>query len=121
MKSTKVEKRIRRHKRVRAKISGDASIPRLSVFRSNRHITAQLVDDVSRKTIVSATDAVAKNAKGQAVKGTKSSRAEQVGVMLAKKIKEAGITKIKFDRGGYKYHGRVKAFADGLRKEGIIF
>lgn len=107
MKPTKSNNRIRRHNRVRAKISGTAQAPRVSVFRSNRAISAQVIDDVARKTVAS-------------VKGPKN-KPESLGEELAKRAIEAGITKVVFDRGGYKYHGRVKNLAEGLRKGGLKF
>lgn len=113
------KRRIIKHKRVRAKIKGTGEHPRLCVFRSNVHIFAQLVDDVSGKTIVSASDL---KKKGSAKKISKKvDIARSVGLELAK---EAGLKKIKaavFDRGGYKYHGRVKAVAEGAREGGLRF
>lgn len=112
---TKRQKRIRRHGRVRAKVSGTLKIPRVSVFRSNRHIYAQVIDDAASKTLVSGHDLADKK------KGKKSDRAGVVGRALAKKIIESGFEKIVFDRSGFKYHGRVKALADGLRSGGLKF
>ncbi len=116
MKPTKREKRIQRHRRVRAKIEGTKAVPRVSVFRSNRHIFVQVIDDASSKTLISSHD-VSKNK----IKGTKSEKAATVGARVAEKLKASGITKIVFDRGGFKYHGRVKALADALRKNGLEF
>lgn len=99
-------------------MKGTSEIPRVSVFRSNRHIFVQLIDDSSGKTIFSSK--VVPQTKSK-VKGNKSEVAEKVGEMLAQKAKEAGIAKALFDRGGYKYHGRIKALADGLRKGGLQF
>ena len=107
------EKRIKRHKRVRAKIKGNLNIPRLCVFRSNNHIYAQLINDEQGKTIASVNDT--------GLKGKKQEIAKQVGINLALKAKENKIDKIVFDRGGYKYHGRVKALAEGVREGGIKF
>lgn len=118
MKQDKQTKRIRRHARVRAKIKGTTSTPRVVVFRSNRHIFAQFIDDAAGKTLVSS---IVKSKKKGLVKGTKTEVAAKIGEALAAKAKEAGIDKVVFDRGGYKYHGRVKAFADGLRKGGLKF
>jgi len=118
MKRNKTEKRIQRHKRVRAKLSGTKEVPRVSVFKSNQHIFAQFIDDVAGKTILSS---IVKSAKKSALKGTKTEKATAIGELLAKKAKEVGITKIVFDRGGFKYHGRVKALAEGLRKGGMEF
>ncbi|GMX58391.1 MAG: 50S ribosomal protein L18 [Candidatus Microsyncoccus archaeolyticus] len=109
----KKEKRIKRHKRVRAKIKGDAKIPRLCVFRSASHIYAQLIDDEKGKTIISVKDTD--------LKGKKSDIAKKVGSLIAEKAKEKKIEKIVFDRGGYKYHGRVKALSDGVREGGLKF
>lgn len=116
----KREKRERRHKRVRAKIKGTALIPRISVFRSNRHIAVQLVDDDAGKTLVSVTDmkigaGKKKSAKGESLRV----RAEKVGARLAEKAKKLSITPAVFDRGGYAYHGAVKAVAEGARKGGL--
>ena len=113
MKSTKMEKRERRHTRIRSHLSGTAERPRLVVFRSLKKNYAQLIDDLSHKVIASASDS--------AQKGTKSERAKQVGIVIAKKAVEKGITSCVFDRNGYKYHGRVKAIADGAREGGLKF
>lgn len=118
MKITKTEKRIRRHNRVRAKIKGSAKIPRVSVFRSNRHLFVQLIDDATGKTIASS---VVRPAKKTTMKGTKTELAGKIGEILAEKAKEAGISKVVLDRGGYKYHGRVKSLAEGLRRGGLQF
>ncbi|MBI4160611.1 MAG: 50S ribosomal protein L18 [Candidatus Yanofskybacteria bacterium] len=117
MKKLKREQRIMRHKRVRAKIKGTKDVPRISVFRSNKHIFAQLIDDAAGRTMASNTlkSRLATN------KGTKTESATKIGEKLAEKAKEAGIKKVVFDRGGYKYHGRVKALAEGLRKGGLEF
>lgn len=114
MKLSKRGKRIRRHARVRSRVLGTPTVPRVSVFKSNRHIFAQVIDDQTGRTMASAHDLV--KAKG---KTNKTGRAAAAGQSLAKKIKEAGISKVVFDRGGFKYHGRVKALAQGLRKGGI--
>jgi large subunit ribosomal protein L18 len=118
MKSTTVikkEKRVRRHARVRSLIVGTAARPRLAVFRSNKFIYAQLIDDQSQTTVVSAADM------GGTVTGTKVSRAEIVGTDIAKKAAAKGITTVVFDRGGFKYTGRVKALADAARAAGLVF
>lgn len=115
---TKREKRIRRRGRVRAKVSGTAGIPRVSVFRSNRHIYAQVIDDTMGRTLISGRDLAASSSTPAA---KKSDRASLVGVTLAKKMIESGFEKIVFDRSGFKYHGRVKALAEGLRKGGLKF
>ena len=111
---TKVNNRDRRHARVRAKISGTAERPRLAVFRSNKYITGQLINDVTGKTLASATS---KTAAGK----TFSERAFAAGQALAVEAKKAKISTIVFDRGGFLYTGRVKAFADGARDGGLVF
>ena len=109
--------RLRRHRRVRAKVHGTAERPRLVVFRSNRGIEAQLVDDDTGRTLASASHlALAKS-----FKGDKTAQAEAVGTALAAAAKEAGVDTCVFDRGGYLYHGRVKALADGAREGGLEF
>ena len=111
------EARLRRHKRVRRKVLGTAERPRLVVFRSNRGITAQLVDDAERKTIAAAGHGELK----KAFKGSKTEQAAEVGKLLAAAGKKAGVETVVFDRGGYLYHGRVKALADGAREGGLKF
>ena len=113
------EKRIRRHKRVRSKVKGTAELPRLSVFRSNRHIFVQLIDDESGKTIAAASDVQSKKSKKKKV--TPKERASAVGELIAKIAKEKKITRVVFDRGGYTYHGLVKEVADGARRGGLAF
>jgi large subunit ribosomal protein L18 len=103
--------RMRRHDRVRAKVSGTAVRPRISVFKSNQHVIAQAVDDVAHITIASVTDAKKK--------GTKTERALAAGTALAKLLEAKKVKHAVFDAGGFKYHGRVKAVADGLREGGI--
>jgi len=105
-------KRERRHKRVRAKISGTALRPRLAVFRSLKHIYAQLIDDENHKTLVSASDLEIKLDK----KMTKTEKAQLVGELLGKKALKKNIKEVVFDRGGFKYHGRVKSLCEGVRK-----
>jgi large subunit ribosomal protein L18 len=110
--------RKRRHVRVRAKVSGTAQRPRLNVFRSSAHIYVQLVDDVSGRTLAAASDLEpAIREKG----GPKSERASAVGATIAERAKAAGLETCVFDRGGYRYHGRVKALADGAREGGLKF
>jgi len=111
---SKREKRIRRHKAVRSNVSGTAEVPRLAVFRSNKYIYAQLIDDVTARTVVATSDI-------KGLTGAKTVKAEQVGEELARLAKKSGITKVVFDRGGFRYIGRVKALADGARKGGLIF
>ena len=111
------EARARRHRRVRRRIYGTAERPRLVVFRSNRGIQAQLVDDVEAKTLVSAGHTQLK----KSFKGNKTAQAAEVGKILAENAKKAGVEIVVFDRGGYLYHGRVKALADGAREGGLKF
>jgi len=113
---TRREARLRRHRRVRGKVSGTAERPRLAVFRSNRGIFAQLVDDDAGRTLASA----GWNALATAP-GSKSDQAAEVGKALAAAAKQAGIEQCVFDRGGYLFHGRVKALADGAREGGLRF
>jgi large subunit ribosomal protein L18 len=108
--------RERRHKRVRTKVFGTAERPRLVVFRSNRGIEAQLVDDVDSKTLAAASWLHLRS-----LKGDKTKQAAEVGKLLAQRAKEAGVSTAVFDRGGYLYHGRVKALADAAREGGLKF
>ncbi len=111
------EARVRRHRRVRAKVRGTAERPRLVVFRSNRGIEAQLIDDKRGRTLASASHlALAKS-----FKGDKTAQAEAVGKALTAAAKTAGVGACVFDRGGYLYHGRVKALADAAREGGLQF
>jgi len=110
------ELRLRRHNRVRRKVDVTSARPRLSVFRSNVHIYAQIIDDVTQRTLVS----VSSHSEGVA-QGTKSVEAHSVGQLIAAKAKAAGISLVVFDRGGFKYHGRVQALADGAREGGLEF
>jgi len=116
--SVKKEKIIRRHKKIRAKISGTKDRPRLYVFRSNQHIYASLIDDVSSKILASVSD---KDLKISGKKVAKVDLAKQVGTAIAKKAQENKIEKVVFDRGGLIFHGRVKALADGAREAGLKF
>ena len=114
---TKPEARKRRQRRIRGKVQGTAERPRLAVFRSNRGISAQLIDDIEAKTLAAASwQGLAKS-----FKGNKTEQAAEVGKLLAKNAKSAGVEKVVFDRGGYLYHGRVKALADGAREGGLQF
>ncbi len=118
MSSTTVrEGRLRRHRRVRGKIRGTAERPRLLVFRSNRGIFAQLVDDDAGRTLAAASWLDLP----KAFKGDKSEQAAEVGKLLAANGKKAGVESVVFDRGGYLYHGRVKSLADGAREGGLSF
>ena len=112
---TKRQARIRRHRRVRSKVAGTAERPRLVVFRSNRGISAQLVDDAAGRTLASA------SWKAAGSSGSKTEQANEVGKALAAAAKAAGIETCVFDRGGYLYHGRVKALAEGAREGGLTF
>jgi large subunit ribosomal protein L18 len=111
------EARERRHKRVRGKVSGTAERPRLVVTRSNRGIVAQLVDDLAGRTVASATWLQVK----KTFKGDKKAQAAEVGKLLAENARQAKIESVVFDRGGYLYHGRVKALADAAREGGLRF
>jgi large subunit ribosomal protein L18 len=111
------EARLRRHRRVRGKIEGTAGRPRLVVFRSNRGIEAQLIDDVNAKTLAAASWLQVK----KSFKGDKKSQAAEVGKLLAEAGKKAGVNTVVFDRAGYLYHGRVKALADAAREGGLKF
>ena len=108
----KIKKRYRRHRRVKTKIFGKKEKPRLYVFRSQKHIYAQIIDDEKGKTMVSASDLEMKKVK---------EKAKEVGKLIAKKAKDLKIEKVIFDRGGYKYHGRVRALAEGAREGGLKF
>jgi len=115
---TAADNRYRRHLRVRKKVTGTAERPRLVVFRSSKHIYAQLVDDQRNVTLAGAAD----TSEGVQAEGKgKVARSFALGRLIAAKAKEKGIAKVVFDRGGYQYHGRVKAVADGARKGGLEF
>ena len=113
---TKSQSRLRRRRRVRAKVRGTAERPRLSVFRSNRGIQAQVIDDVAGHTLaaVNWTEGDLKDLKTM-------DQAKRAGELLAERAKAAGVESVVFDRGGYRYHGRVKALADGAREAGLRF
>lgn len=113
--------RKRRHVRVRAKVSGTAIRPRLNVFRSSVHIYAQVIDDDRGRTLVSASDLEQEVLDRAGSGADKSARARAVGSVVAERAKAAGINTVVFDRGGYLYHGRVKAVADGAREAGVAF
>jgi len=118
--SVKDEARQRRHKRLRKKVSGTVERPRLCVFKSLNNIYAQIIDDMKGRTLVSAStmDKELRNASGH--KGN-AAAAKQVGLLIASRAAQHGVKKIVFDRGGYKYHGRIKALADGVREGGLEF
>ena len=116
----KLTRRVRRHRRVRKKVVGSPERPRLSVRRSLRHIHAQIIDDLSGRTLVTASTLTPEVR--EAIQGIKKSAAATlVGKEIARRAKEAGISRVAFDRGGYQYHGRVKALADGAREGGLQF
>lgn len=115
----KLTPRVRRHLRVRKRVRGSATKPRLAVFRSLRHIYAQLIDDDAGRTLVAASS-VDPELRGK-VNGGNIAGAAAVGELLARRATERGIERIVFDRGGYKYHGRVRALADAARKAGLKF
>jgi len=116
--SEKLVARIRRHVRVRRKIQGTPERPRISVYRSVKHIYAQVIDDLSGKTLVSSSSVVLK---GSLETGSKSDKAKAVGLEIAKLAKAANIERVVFDRGGCVYHGRVKALAEAAREGGLLF
>lgn len=119
-KQDKNKARVKRHLRVRKKIQGTAARPRLNVFRSSKHIYAQLIDDVAGVTIVSAST-VDKELSGSVKNGGSVEAARQVGELVAKRAKEKGHTAVVFDRGGYLYHGRIQALAEAAREAGLEF
>jgi len=114
-------KKIRRKMRVRAKISGTEKRPRLCVSRSIKHISAQLIDDISGQTLIGISDIALKKNKKEGGERSKVASAFEVGKLIAMKAKEKGIKSVVFDRGSFKYHGRVKAVADGAREGGLEF
>jgi large subunit ribosomal protein L18 len=120
MKSTKTSRaaRIRRHARVRKTVTGSEARPRLAVYRSLTHIYAQVIDDSKGRTLAAASDVEAALKVG---KGNKTARAKAVGTAVAEKAKNAGVTQVIFDRGGNKFHGRVKALAEAAREAGLKF
>src|SRR5258708_229888 len=126
----KSEARKKRHRSLRKRVIGTAERPRLAVFRSAKHIYAQVIDDEQKKTIVATSDQkvdksaapdAKEGAKDGAKVGAKKARAKQVGTLIAQKCKEKGIQQVVFDRAGYKYHGRVSALAEGAREAGLKF
>ncbi len=116
----KIVGRERRKLRIRKRVNGTSERPRLSVFRSARHIYAQVIDDTSGKTIAAAST-LSKDLEGQLGESTKVDAAKKVGQLIAKACKDKGITKIVFDRNGYLYHGRVSALAQAAREAGLEF
>ena len=113
------ESRLRRHRRVRKKVHGTAARPRLAVYRSNRHLSVQLIDDDAGRTIASASSLEADFRKQQA--GVIIAAATAVGTLIAERAKKAGVTSVVFDRGGFLYHGRIAAIADAARAAGLEF
>lgn len=114
IKLSKSEQRTRRHRRIRAKVIGTSERPRLAIFKSNSYLYAQLIDDTKSATLSAVSD--------MGLKGkTKTERAKLAGTALAKSAKEKGVKEVVFDRGGFIYTGRVRAFADGAREGGLIF
>jgi large subunit ribosomal protein L18 len=113
--------RKRRHVRVRAKVSGTPQRPRLNVFRSSAHIYAQVIDDLAGHTIVAASDLEKELIEKLGEDATKTVRAKAVGELIAERAKAAGVSAVVFDRGGFLYHGRVRAVADGAREGGLDF
>ena len=117
----KKEAREKRHGSLRKRVAGTAERPRLAVFRSAKHIYAQVIDDDQKKTLVATSDQKYEKAEGGSADKGKKVRAKKVGADIAAKCKEKGIDKVVFDRAGYKYHGRVSALADGAREAGLKF
>ena len=117
MRETRQERRVRIHERIRSKLRGDQARPRLTIYRSLNHIYAQVIDDRAGHTLVSAST----KDKGAGTSGGNIAGAKEVGKMVAQRAKEKGINKVVFDRGGYLYHGRVKALADAAREAGLEF
>ena len=125
---SKLENRKKRHRSLRKRMTGTAERPRLVVFRSAKHIYVQVIDDLSAKTVVAASDLLPtgkksgeKKAAAGDINGKKAERAKQVGALVAKRCIEKGIKQVVFDRAGYKYHGRVSAIAAGAREGGLQF
>ena len=116
-KNSKKEQREKRHRRVRAKIHGTKDRPRLCIFKSNKHIYAQIINDDKGFTLIFASDLEVKDSK----KDKKVNLAQKIGELIANRAKDKKITKVVFDRGGFKYHGRIKTLADEARKHGLQF
>tara|TARA_B100000945_G_C19976616_1_gene410143 strand:- start:72 stop:449 length:378 start_codon:yes stop_codon:yes gene_type:complete len=125
MSPIRTSKRKIRHLRVRKKISGTPESPRLSIFRSNKFIYAQIVNDLENKTLISCSskdsEVLKDKTENKSKLSTKNFDAYKVGLVISNKCKKSGIKKVVFDRGGYKYHGRVKALAEGARENGLEF
>jgi large subunit ribosomal protein L18 len=116
-----LSQRERRHKRVRAKVNGTAARPRLNVYRSSAHIYCQIIDDVKGHTLVAASDLEDDVRERAGEDAAKVAKAKAVGEVIAQRAKEAGVDAVVFDRGGFLYHGRIKAVADGAREAGLKF
>ncbi len=114
---SKIERRIKIKHRIRKKVFGTTERPRMTVYRSNRYISVQIIDDTCGQTLVSASSRIKEISEAQ---GTKSQKAAMVGKLIAQRALQAGITKVVFDRNGYLYHGKVKSLADGAREGGLI-
>jgi len=122
MKNKKQVLRLRRHRKIRQRIKGTKECPRLCVYKSNRHVFAQIIDDVVGKTLVSFSDVdVKKKEKTKLTNDVNVKEAKEVGKLLAEKAVKAKLKKVVFDRGGFKYHGIIKAVADGAREGGLLF
>lgn len=119
-KHTPRDLRIRRHRRLRKKVEGTTGRPRLSVFRSNTHIYAQVIDDTIGQTLVAAAT-VEKDLRAKSDGRSKIDEAQEIGRLVAQRALDAGIKQVVFDRGGFKYHGRIKALADAAREAGLSF
>ncbi len=123
MKLNREDALARRHRRVRGKVSGTPERPRLAVHRSLQHIYAQVIDDIAGRTLAAASsnEPAFRALISEAVKGGNVAGAKAVGILLAQRAQEHGVNTVVFDRGGYPYHGRVKALADGAREGGLVF
>ena len=122
MKNKKAVARLRRHQKIRRKVRGTKKYPRLCVYKSNRHIFAQIIDDVAGKTLAASSDIdIKKKQKTKLTKDANIKEAKEVGKLLAEKATKAKIKKVVFDRGGFKYHGVIKAVAEGAREGGLLF
>ncbi|MEQ8460101.1 MAG: 50S ribosomal protein L18 [Sandaracinaceae bacterium] len=120
MSITKSDSRLRRKKRIRKKVNGTPERPRLSIFRTAKHIYAQVIDDVDGKTLATAST-LSKDVKGEVSEANKTEAAKKVGAAIAKACKDKGIEKVVFDRNGFIYHGRIRALAEGAREAGLSF
>jgi large subunit ribosomal protein L18 len=119
-KGDKNKSRLARHRRVRKKVAGTTERPRLSVFRSSKHISVQIIDDTQNVTVLSASTQE-KSVRAEVGNGGNVDAAKRIGTLIAERAKEKGITKVVFDRGGYLYHGRIQALADAAREAGLEF